>query len=188
MIFTETKLKGAYIIDVKRLEDDRGFFGRSYCQRELEAFGLNTNAVQANVSYNKTKGTLRGMHMQLPPYGETKLVRCTRGAIYDVIVDLRPDSTTFKQWIGVELTAESYRMLYVPEGFAHGFLTLENDTDVTYQVTQFYTPIAERGFRWDDPAFHIQWPFAPTLVSSKDQAHAPFDISALTLEEVTAAL
>ncbi|HEV7329737.1 MAG TPA: dTDP-4-dehydrorhamnose 3,5-epimerase [Flavisolibacter sp.] len=188
MIFTETKLKGAYIIDVKRLEDERGFFGRSFCQREFEAFGLNTNAVQANVSFNTTKGTLRGMHMQVQPYGETKLVRCTRGAIYDVIVDLRPDSPTFKQWIGVELTAETYRMLFVPEGFAHGFLTLEDNTDVTYQVTQFYTPIAERGFRWDDPAFNIQWPYPPTLVSPKDQAHAPFEISALTLLEVPAAL
>jgi len=149
--------------------------------------GLNTNVVQANVSYNKTKGTLRGMHMQLLPYGETKLVRCTRGAIYDVIVDLRPDSHTFKQWIGVELTAESYRMLFVPEGFAHGFLTLEDNTDVTYQVTQFYTPIAERGFHWNDPAFNIQWPFTPVVVSPKDESHAPFEISALTLQESPAA-
>jgi len=175
MLFTETKLKGAYIIDVKRLEDERGFFGRSYCQREFEALGLNTNAVQANVSYNKKKGTLRGMHMQLAPHEETKLVRCTRGAIYDVIVDLRPDSPTFKQWIGVELTADSYRMLYVPEGFAHGFITLEDNTDVTYQVTQFYTPGAERGYRWDDPAFNIQWPIEPVVISEKDRAHAPFE-------------
>jgi dTDP-4-dehydrorhamnose 3,5-epimerase len=175
MLFTETKLKGAYIIDVKRLEDERGFFGRSYCQREFEALGLNTNAVQANVSYNKKKATLRGMHMQLAPHEETKLVRCTRGAIYDVIVDLRPESATFKQWIGVELTADSYRMLYVPEGFAHGFITLEDNTDVTYQVTQFYTPGAERGYRWDDPAFNIQWPIEPVIISEKDQAHAPFE-------------
>jgi dTDP-4-dehydrorhamnose 3,5-epimerase len=174
MIFTETKLKGAYIIDVKRIEDERGFFGRSYCKNEFEEFGLNTNAVQANVSYNKNKATLRGMHMQLAPYGETKLVRCTRGAIYDVIVDLRENSQTFKQWIGVELTADSYRMLYVPEGFAHGFITLENNTDVTYQVTQVYTPGAERGFRWDDPAFNIQWPITPLIISEKDKAHALF--------------
>lgn len=187
MIFTETKLKGAYIIDVKRLEDERGFFGRSFCQREFEAFGLNANVVQANVSHNKKKGTLRGMHIQLPPYGETKLVRCTSGAIYDVIVDLRADSATFQQWIGVELAAESFRMLFVPEGFAHGFLTLEDNTDVTYQVTQYYTPIAERGFRWDDPAFNIQWPSSPTLVSPKDQAHPLFAISALTLQEAPAA-
>lgn len=175
MLFTETKLKGAYIIDVKRLEDERGFFGRSYCQREFEALGLNTNVVQTNVSYNKKKGTLRGMHMQLAPHEETKLVRCTHGAIYDVIVDLRPDSPTFKQWVGVELTADSYRMLYVPEGFAHGFITLEDNTDVTYQVTQFYTPGAERGYRWDDPAFNIQWPIEPVVISEKDRAHAPFE-------------
>jgi len=186
MIFTETKLKGAYIIDVKRLEDERGFFGRSYCQREFEALGLNTNAVQANVSYNKQKGTLRGMHMQLRPHSETKLVRCTRGAIYDVIVDLRQESDTFKQWIGVELTADSYRMLFVPEGFAHGFITLEDNTDVTYQVTQFYTPFAERGYRWDDPAFNIQWPIAPTLISAKDQAHPLFEESSLILQNTPA--
>jgi dTDP-4-dehydrorhamnose 3,5-epimerase len=186
MIFTETKLKGAYIIDVKRLEDERGFFGRSYCQREFEALGLNTNAVQANVSYNKQKGTLRGMHMQLRPHSETKLVRCTRGAIYDVIVDLRQESDTFKQWIGVELTADSYRMLFVPEGFAHGFITLEDNTDVTYQVTQFYTPFAERGYRWDDPAFNIQWPIAPTLISAKDKAHPLFEESSLILQNTPA--
>ena len=113
--------------------------------------------------------------MQLAPHEETKLVRCTRGSIYDVIVDLRPDSPTFKQWIGVELTADSYRMLYVPEGFAHGFITLEDNTDVTYQVTQFYTPGAERGYRWDDPAFNIQWPIEPVIISEKDCAHAPFE-------------
>jgi len=175
MLFTETKLKGAYIIDVKRLEDERGFFGRSFCQREFEALGLNTNAVQTNISHNKAKATLRGMHMQLAPYEETKLVRCTRGAIYDVIVDLRSDSPTFKQWIGVELTADNYRMLYVPEGFAHGYITLEDNTDVTYQVTQFYTPGAERGYRWDDPAFNIQWPIEPVIISEKDRAHAPFE-------------
>lgn len=187
MIFTETKLKGAYIIDVKRLEDERGFFGRSFCQREFEAFGLNTNAVQANVSFNKKRATLRGMHTQLPPYRESKLVRCTRGAIWDAIVDLRPESETFKQWIGVELTADSYRMLFVPEGFGHGFITLEDNTDVTYQVTGFYTPGAERGFRWDDPAFGIQWPIQPEIISDKDQAAPLFDMSALVPQETQAA-
>lgn len=175
MIFTETKLKGAYIIDVKRLEDERGFFGRSYCQNEFEQYGLNTSAVQANVSFNLKKGTLRGMHMQLAPFEETKLVRCTRGAIYDVIVDMREDSDTFKQWIGVELTADSYRMLYVPEGFAHGFITLMDNSDVTYQVTQFYTAGSERGYRFDDPAFGIVWPIEPVVVSQKDQNHPFFD-------------
>ncbi|WP_374164810.1 dTDP-4-dehydrorhamnose 3,5-epimerase [Arcticibacter sp. MXS-1] len=171
MIFTETELKGAFIIDVKRLEDDRGFFGRSYCANEFKEHGLNINVVQANVSHNKQRGTLRGMHMQQDPFGESKLVRCTRGAIYDVIVDMRSDSATYKQWIGVELTADSFRMLYVPEGFAHGFITLEDNTDVTYQVTQFYTPQAERGYRWDDPAFNIQWPIEPVVISPKDQVH-----------------
>jgi dTDP-4-dehydrorhamnose 3,5-epimerase len=175
MIFTETKLKGAYIIDVKRLEDERGFFGRSYCEREFEEYGLNTNVVQANVSHNKVKGTLRGMHMQVSPYEETKLVRCTRGAIYDVIIDMREDSETYKQWIGVELTADNFRMLYVPEGFAHGFITLEDNTDVTYQVTQFYTPGSEKGIRWNDPSFNIQWPIEPVVVSEKDQAHPDFE-------------
>lgn len=183
MIFTETKLAGAYIIDIKKIEDERGFFGRSYCQKEFEALGLNTNAVQANVSYNKKKGTLRGLHLQLPPYGETKLVRCTRGALYDIIVDLRPGSATFKQWIGVELTAANYRMLYVPEGFGHSFITLEDETEATYQVTGFYTPKAERGFRYNDPAFNIQWPIQPQVVSEKDRNHPLFTDAALVMPE-----
>jgi len=181
MIFTETELKGAFIIDVKRLEDERGFFGRSYCLKELKEHGINIQVVQANVSYNKKKGTLRGMHMQLQPYGETKLVRCTRGSIYDVIVDLRPESPTFLKWIGVELTADSYRMLFVPENFAHGFITLEDNTDVTYNVSQFYTPSAEKGFRYDDPAFNITWPINPEIVSEKDKAHQLFEEKLLTL-------
>ncbi|HKG05670.1 MAG TPA: dTDP-4-dehydrorhamnose 3,5-epimerase [Pedobacter sp.] len=179
MIFTETKLKGAFIIDVKRIEDERGFFGRSYCSNEFEAHGLNTNAVQTNVSYNQHKGTLRGMHMQCTPHEESKLVRCTRGSIYDVIIDMRPQSPTHNQWIGVELNASSYRMLYVPEGFAHGFITLEDQTDVTYQVTQYYTPGSERCFRWDDPAFAIEWPLTPKLISEKDQQHALIQNSSL---------
>lgn len=186
MTFTETKLKDAYIIDVKKLEDERGFFGRSYCQREFAAMGLNTNAVQANISYNKKKGTLRGLHMQLRPFGETKTIRCTRGALYDVIVDLRPESPTFKQWIGVELTADSYRMLYVPEGFGHSFITLEDATEATYQVTGFYTPKAERGFRWDDPAFNIQWPVQPLVISEKDRSWPLFTEQALIMPEEAA--
>ncbi len=174
MIFTPTKLQGAYILEVKKIEDERGFFGRSWCKRELEEHGLNANVVQANVSYNKVKGTLRGMHFQKAPHQETKLVRCTRGAIYDVIIDLRPDSPTYKQWIGVELTESNYRMLFVPEDFAHGFITLEDNTEVTYQVTQYYTPGAEGGIRWNDPAFQIAWPIEPVVVSGKDQAHPDF--------------
>ena len=181
MIFAETELKGAFIIDVKRLEDERGFFGRSYCLKELQEHGINVQVAQANVSYNKKKGTLRGMHMQLQPYGETKLIRCTRGSIFDVIVDLRPDSPTFLKWIGVELTADSYRMLFVPENFAHGFITLEDNTDVTYNVSQFYTPSAEKGFRYDDPAFNIIWPIKPEIVSEKDKAHQLFEEKLLTM-------
>ena len=175
MVFTETGLQGAYIIDIKRLEDERGFFGRSYCQLEFEAVGLNTNVVQSNISFNKTKGTLRGLHMQLAPYSETKLVRCTRGAIYDVIVDVRRDSSTFMQWVGLELSADNYRMLYVPEGFAHGFITLEDNTEITYQITQFYNKDSEKGFRWNDPAFAIQWPIEPVVISEKDGAYPLLD-------------
>lgn len=175
MIFSETSLKGAYIIDIDRFEDERGFFGRSYCSLEFSAHGLNSTPVQSNISYNRKKATLRGMHMQAEPYGESKLVRCTRGSIYDVIIDMRSSSETFKQWIGVELTADNYRMLYMPEGFAHGFITLEDNTDVTYQVGMFYTPQAERGFRWDDPAFNIQWPLEPLVISGKDRSHLLFE-------------
>ena len=175
MIFTETELKGAFILDIKKMEDERGFFGRSWCKREMEEHGLNGNVVQTNVSFNKVKGTFRGMHFQRAPHQETKLVRCTRGAILDVIIDLRPSSPTYKKWIGVELTEQNHRMLYVPEDFGHGFVTLEDNTEVTYQVTQFYTPGAEGGLRWNDPAFGIQLPVTPTVISAKDAAWADFD-------------
>lgn len=176
MIFTKTKIQGAYILDIKKIKDERGFFGRSFCQTEFEEHGLNSKLVQANVSSNFKKGTLRGLHMQIKPAEESKLVRCTKGAIYDVMVDLRPQSSTFMQWLGVELTAESFQMLYVPEGCAHGYLTLEDDTDVMYQVSEFYTPSAEQGFKWNDPAFAIEWPFAPEVISPKDQVHPLFNI------------
>jgi dTDP-4-dehydrorhamnose 3,5-epimerase len=175
LIFTETKLKGAFILDVKRLEDERGFFGRSWCKKEMEEHGLNSNVVQANVSFNHKKGTLRGMHFQFSPYQETKLVRCTKGALFDVIIDLRKDSPTYKQWIGVELTEDNFRMLYVPEDFAHGFITLQDNTAVTYQVTQFYTPGAEGGIRWDDPAVGIEWPVPVEVISSKDKNHPDYN-------------
>lgn len=174
MIFSETKLKGAFTLELKKIEDERGFFARSYCQKEMEAHGLTAQVVQANVSFNPKKGTLRGMHYQVAPHEESKLVRCTRGAIFDVIIDLRPDSPTYKQWFGVELTANNYKMMFVPEGFAHGYLTLENHTEVTYQVSQFYAPGAEQGIRWDDPAFNIQWSIEPELISEKDKAHPDF--------------
>jgi len=174
MLFHETKLKGAFIIEVDKIEDDRGFFGRAWCKKEFELHGLNPNAVQANVAFNRKKGTLRGMHYQIAPFAETKTIRCTSGAIYDVIVDLRPESATFKKWLGVELTKESFRMLYVPEGFAHGYITLVNHTSVHYMVTQYYTPGAERGIPYNDPEINIAWPLRPSVISSRDKNHQPF--------------
>jgi dTDP-4-dehydrorhamnose 3,5-epimerase len=168
MIFIETKLKGAYIVDLEKRGDQRGFFARAWCQQEFETHSLVARVAQTNVSFSNFKGTLRGMHYQATPYAETKLVRCPRGAIYDVIIDLRPDSPTYKQWLGVELTDENYRMLYVPEQFAHGFITLVDKVEVTYHVSQFYTPGAERGVRWNDPAFSITWPTEVQVISDKD--------------------
>ncbi len=170
MIFQETKLKGAYIIKIRELADDRGFFARSWCQHEFEQHGLVSRMVQANISYNTKKGTLRGLHYQLKPHAETKLVRCTRGALYDVIVDLRPESPTYCQWIGIELTADNHQMLYVPQDFAHGFQTLEDGTEAYYQVSEFYTPAAERGARYNDAAFAIDWPLEVSMISNKDAA------------------
>lgn len=174
MLFTATELAGAYIVDLERREDERGFFARTWCQHEFEQQGLVARIAQANMSYNHTRGTLRGMHFQRPPFAETKLVRAVRGAIYDVIVDLRPDSPTYKGWIGVELTADNRRALFVPEGFAHGFQTLEDNTDVIYQVSAFYTPGAEGGLRHDDPAFAIRWPLPVTVISDKDAGWPDF--------------
>lgn len=168
MIFTETGLKGAYIVDIEPRKDQRGFFARTWCQQEFEVHGLVAKIAQANLSYNKLKGTLRGMHYQRAPHAETKLVRATRGAIYDVIVDLRPDSPTYKRWIGVELSADNRRALFVPEGFAHGFQTLEDHTDVMYQVSAFYMPEAEGGARYNDPSFNIHWPLPVSVISDKD--------------------
>ena len=174
MIFAETRLKGAFVIDPERLEDERGFFARTWCQREFRAHGLEVNLVQCSLSYNKEKGTLRGMHYQAPPYEEVRLVRCTRGAIYDVIIDLRPDSHTFKQWTGVELTAGNYHSLYVPQGFAHGFLTLEDNTEVFYQMSEFYVSEYARGIRWNDSAFGIHWPIHAEIISERDQSYPDF--------------
>ena len=170
MIFTETSLKGAFIIELERIEDARGFFARTWCQKEFEAHGLSTRLVQCNVSFNKKPGTLRGMHYQTTPHEEAKLVRCTSGVIYDAIIDLRPESPTYLQWIGAELTADNRRMLYVPENFAHGYQTLTHDTEIFYQVSQFYSPESERGVRWNDPAFGIEWPETENIiVSEKDK-------------------
>ncbi len=175
MKFTETKLKGAFILDLEPHEDSRGFFARTFCQKEFEAHGLKPIVAQCNCSFNHKKGTLRGMHYQIPPAAETKLVRCTRGAVYDVIVDLRPDSPTYLQHIGVELTEHNRRQLYVPEMFAHGYLTLTDGAEVTYQVGEFYTPGYERGIRFDDPALKIEWPIPIEVISEKDANWPPFE-------------
>lgn len=174
MVFIETKLKGAFIIELEYFEDERGFFARTFCQHEFEKFGLKTQFVQCNIVFNKHKGTLRGMHYQIKPYAEAKLVRCIRGAMYDVMLDLRPDSITFKQWVAVELTADNRRMVYVPEGFAHGAQSLRDDTEVFYQMSEFYYPECARGVRWDDPAFGIEWPITDLLLSIKDQNYQDF--------------
>jgi dTDP-4-dehydrorhamnose 3,5-epimerase len=179
MIFTETKLKGAWVIEIKKLEDDRGFFGRSWCRNEFEEHGLNGNICQINTSLTLNKGTIRGMHYQIDPYQETKFIRCTRGRIYDVIVDLRPASPTFMQWIGNELSADDYKMVYVPENFAHGFVSLEDYSEVYYPVTQFYAPGAERGIKWNDPALNIKWPVEVKIVSEKDSTHPDFSLERL---------
>lgn len=174
MIFKETRLKGAYIIEPERLEDERGFFARSFCQKEFQDHGLNANIVQCNISYNKKKGTLRGMHYQIAPYQEAKLVSCISGSIYDVIIDLRPNSSTYCQWFALELSSENYKILYIPERFAHGFLTLEDNTLVFYQMSEFYHPECARGVRWDDPAFRIEWPLNPKIISKKELSYVDF--------------
>jgi dTDP-4-dehydrorhamnose 3,5-epimerase len=170
MIFQETSVKGAFILEIERLEDERGFFARSWCQKELQTHSLVSHVVQENISFNKQKGTLRGMHYQAPPYGEAKVVRCTRGAIFDVIIDLRLESPTFKQWIGVDLTSDNYKMLYVPENCAHGYITLDDSTEATYLVSQFYHRELERGVRYDDPAFRVRWPIEVRVISEKDKS------------------
>ncbi len=169
MIFKETNLKGAFIIEIEKKVDNRGFFARTWCRKEFEAYDLNLQLFQANVSFSKRKGTLRGMHYQVAPYEESKLVRCTSGAIFDVIIDLRPDSPTYRQWLGMELTSENYKMLFVPKNFAHGFQTLKDNTEIIYQVSQFYSPESERGIRYNDPTFGIKWPIDAQVVSDKDK-------------------
>ncbi len=174
MIFRETALKGAWIVDLERLEDERGFFARSWCQREFVEWGLSATLVQCNISFNRKKGTLRGMHYQLKPYEEAKLIRCTMGALFDVIIDLRVGSPTFRQWAAVELSASNRRMLFIPEGFAHGFQTLEDDTEVFYQMSAVYSAGHAAGVRWDDPAFAIHWPPGQRIISARDSAYPDF--------------
>ena len=169
MIFSQTKLKGAFIIEPERLEDERGFFSRIWCKREFQTHSLDPHLVQCNISFNRKKGTLRGMHYQVRPHEEAKLVRCTMGSIYDVIIDLRPDSKTYMQWIAIELTSANRKMIYAPEGFAHGFQTLTDNTEVFYQMSEFYVPESARGVRWNDPQFNIVWPDDKRQISIRDQ-------------------
>jgi dTDP-4-dehydrorhamnose 3,5-epimerase len=170
MIFTETKLKGAYIIDLDRKTDERGFFARAFCQKEFRDHGMKPVIAQANVASNARKGTVRGMHFQYPPAAESKLVRCTRGAILDIIVDLRPESPTYLEHVSVELNEDNMTALYVPERFAHGYQALRDNTDTSYNVGEFYTPNAEGGLRYDDPRLGLEWPLPVSVISSKDQA------------------
>jgi dTDP-4-dehydrorhamnose 3,5-epimerase len=167
--FEETRLAGAYIVEPQLRADDRGFFARAWCEHEFSEHNLVSHMVQGNISGSSKRGTLRGLHYQTAPHEEAKLVRCTRGAIYDVIVDLRPGSASHAQWLGVELTADNRRMLYVPEGFAHGYQTLADGTEVAYQVSAFYTPDVERGVRWNDSAFGIEWPITDDVILSETE-------------------
>ncbi len=176
LIFTESELAGAFVIDIEPIEDERGFFARSWCKDEFEKHGLNSDLQQCNISYNNKKGTLRGMHYQRPPHEEAKLVRCVRGAIYDVIIDLRADSATFLRWQGLELNEQNRSALYIPEGFAHGFLTLSDAAEVFYQMSSCFVPGSAAGIRWDDSAIGIHWPHSPQCISEKDTSYADFVI------------
>jgi dTDP-4-dehydrorhamnose 3,5-epimerase len=174
VIFTPTPLKGAYIVEPEKLADERGFFARTFCREQFEARGLNPCIVQCNISFTSKRGMLRGMHYQVAPFAEVKLVRCTRGCIYDVIVDLRPDSSTFKRYFAVELSAENHRQMYVPEGFAHGMQVLEDNSEVFYQMSQVHSGDHSRGVRWNDPAFGIQWPIADPIMIERDRNYPDF--------------
>ena len=174
MIFTAAKLSGAYVIEPKLYEDERGFLAQSWSAHRIAELGLNPNVAECNVSFSKRKGTLRGMHFQSAPHAQAKLVRCTSGALYDVIIDLRRESCTFKQWIGVELDADNHRMLYVPEGFAHGFQTLQDNTEIFYQMSDVYAPEYAGGVRWDDPAFGIDWPADDRTIIERDRSYPDF--------------
>lgn len=178
MLITETGLKGAFVIELAPFKDVRGFFARAWSDKEFDAFGLDARFVETNISFNEKKATLRGMHYQEPPYEQVKLVRCTRGSIYDVIIDLRPDSPTFKQWFALEMSAENHRMLYVPGEFAHGYLSLEDDTEVVYQTSSYYAPEHGRGVRWNDPAFNISWPGDNLIMVERDREYPDFVLQA----------
>jgi dTDP-4-dehydrorhamnose 3,5-epimerase len=172
--FIETSLADAYIIEPEIIEDERGFFARTYCVNEFAEKGIRFHTVQCNISFNKKKGTVRGMHYQEAPHEEAKLVRCAAGSVHDIILDLRPQSSTYRKWMSMTLTASNHRMLYIPKGFAHGFQTLEDNTEVHYQMSDFYVPHAARGLCWNDSAFDIQWPLPITVISLKDQQYPAF--------------
>jgi dTDP-4-dehydrorhamnose 3,5-epimerase len=174
MIFKKTKISGVFEINLERKIDERGFFARTWCQKEFDACGLNSKLVQCSISYNTCKATLRGLHYQAAPFAESKLVRCTRGAVYDVVVDLRPESPTFKDWISLVLTAENRQMVFIPEGCAHGFLTLEDHSELFYQMSEFYDARFARGVRWNDPAFCISWPEPVAVISDRDRDYPDF--------------
>ena len=174
MLFVETKLAGAYLVELEPYEDERGFFALSWSEKEFAARGLDSRLAECNVSFNRKKGTLRGMHYQEAPHGQVKLVRCTRGAIFDVIIDLRPSSPTFKQWVGTELSAENHRALYIPKDFAHGFQTLTEDSELLYQMSDPYVPGSGRGVRWNDSAFGIQWPDGDRIILERDNEYPDF--------------
>lgn len=174
MKFIDTRFSGLYLIEPERLADDRGFFARTWCKREFIEHGLNPDLAQCNISFNRHRGTLRGMHHQVAPHEEAKVVRCTSGGIYDVVVDLRSESKTYKQWLSVELTADNRRMIFIPEGFSHGFMTLQDNTEVFYQMSTFYDPACARGVRYDDPAFGIKWPLEIAVISDKDRQYQDF--------------
>jgi dTDP-4-dehydrorhamnose 3,5-epimerase len=177
LIFKETKLKGAFVIEPERFEDQRGFFARSFSRDEFLEHGLKAHFVEAGISFNLKKRTVRGMHFQAPPHAQAKLVRCTRGAIYDAMIDLRPESPTYKQWFAHELTGQNRLMLYIPEGFAHGFQTLEDETEVFYQLSERYTPASERGVRWNDPVFNIHWPETEhVIINERDRTYPDYQL------------
>jgi len=182
VIFSKTSLRDAFIVDLMPFQDERGFFARTWCEEEFKAQGLDPRIAQCSVSFNRHKGTLRGMHLQLPPFAEAKLVRCTQGAIYDIIIDLRTDSETYMQWLGEELTAENHRALYVPKGFAHGFITLLDNTEVFYMISEFYAPESARGIRWDDQQFAIDWPVKVNVISDKDLSYPEYKAAEFPLK------
>jgi len=174
MIFKALPLYGSYIIELERKQDERGFFARAWCKNEFSTRGLSSEFVQFNISYNFKKGTLRGIHYQIEPHQEDKIVRCTKGAVYDVIIDIRPESPTYKKWFSVEISAENYFMLYIPKGFAHGFQTLTDNTELYYQMSEYYHQECAHGIRWNDPEFKIDWPLKPTVISKNDQLYEDY--------------